>query len=239
MSRYNATSGRRPHPPYAKIARFSAAAIAALGWYALLLQLYLVVVTARTAGISVATAVTNYFSFFTISTNLLIVLVLTLSLKATPSKVSTFARRPTVQSATAVYIAIVGIVYSLTLRNLWAPEGLQKIADVILHDAIPLLYLLYWLMFVLKGAHRDEGSTKDSLRFQNVPAWLAYPAIYLVYSLARGAVTGIYLYPFIDVGKLGYTRVALNAFVLLCVFLGLSLLLVAIARWVPPHETSS
>jgi hypothetical protein len=150
--RYDTTSGLMTHPVYAKIARFSAATIALLGCYALLLQLYLVIVTARATGISVATTVVNYFSFFTISTNLFIAMVLTVSLKRTPSKASTFARRPTVQSAAAVYIAIVGIVYSLALRNLWAPEGLQKIADVILHDAIPILYLLYWLIFVRKGA---------------------------------------------------------------------------------------
>jgi hypothetical protein len=238
MSRYKTTSGLRPHLARAKIARFSATAIASLGWYALLLQLYLVVVTARTAGISVATAVINYFSFFTISTNLLIALVLTLSLKIAPSKASTFARRPTVQSAAAVYIAIVGIVYSLALRNLWAPEGLQKIADVILHDAVPLLYLLYWLMFVRKGADGDKDNSKDSLRFRDIPVWLAYPALYLVYSLARGAITGIYLYPFIDVGKFGYAHVALNAFVILCAFLGVSFLLVAVACWIPPRESS-
>jgi hypothetical protein len=234
MSRCNTTSGLQPHPARAKIARFSAAVIVVLGWYALLLQLYLVIVTARATGVPIETAVTNYFSFFTISTNLLIALVLTLSLKTTPSNTSSFARRPTVQSATAVYIGIVGIVYSLALRNLWAPEGLQKIADVILHDAIPLLYLLYWLIFVRTG----NDTSKTSLGFHDVPIWLAYPALYLVYSLVRGAITGIYLYPFIDVGKLGYAQVALNAFVLLCAFLVASLLLVAIARWMPPRDPS-
>ncbi|MGB6777089.1 MAG: Pr6Pr family membrane protein [Terriglobales bacterium] len=234
MSGYELTSGLPPRPARAKIARFSAAIIVLLAWHALALQLYLVIVTARATGVPVGTAVTNYFSFFTISTNLLIALVLTLSLKTTPSNASTFALRPTVQSAIAVYIVIVGIVYSLALRSLWAPEGLQKIADVILHDAIPLLYLLYWLMFVRTG----NDKSKNSLRFRDVPTWLAYPALYLVYSLVRGAITGIYLYPFIDVGKLGYAHVALNAFVLLCAFLGTSLLLVAIARWMPPRDHS-
>jgi hypothetical protein len=232
VSGYNLTSALPPRPARAEVTRFSATIIALLAWYALTLQLYLVIVTARTTGISVATAVVNYFSFFTISTNLLIALVLTLSLKTTPSNASTLARCPTVQSATAVYIAIVGIVYSLALRNIWAPEGLQKIADVILHDAIPFLYLLYWLMFM------RTGNNKSSLRFRDVPTWLSYPALYLVYSLVRGAITGIYLYPFIDVGKRGYAHVTLNAFVLLCAFLGASLLLVAIARWMPPRDHS-
>jgi hypothetical protein len=189
VSGYSLTFGLRPRPARAKIARFSAAAIAVLGWYALLLKLYLVIVTTRDTGVLVATAVVNYFSFFTNLTNLLVALVLTLSLKTTPSNASTFACRPTVQSATAVYIVIVGIVYSLALRNLWAPEGLQKIADVILHDAIPLLYLLYWLIFVRKNNHNNDKS-KNSLRFRHVSAWLVYPALYLIYSLVRGTITG-------------------------------------------------
>lgn len=177
----------------------------------------------------VTTAIANYFSFFTILTNLLVALVLTFSLRRTSSTLCVYAGRATVQSAVAVYIAIAGIVYSLVLRNLWDPEGLQKIADVILHDAIPVLYLLYWLTFVRK----DKGKDSDSLHFSRVPTWLAYPLLYLVYSLIRGAITGIYLYHFIDAGTLGYARVALNAVVLLLAFLGTSLLLVAIDRWMP------
>jgi hypothetical protein len=205
------------------MARISAAAIALLGWYALLLQLYLVIVTARATGASVTTAVVNYFSFFTILTNLFVASLLTLSLKNKSSKMSTFVRRHTAQSAAALYIAIVGIVYSLVLRNLWAPGGLQRIADVILHDAIPILYVLYWLTFVRKSV--------SSLPFRHILGWLWYPALYLVYSLVRGAITGIYLYPFIDVSQLGYARVAQNALVLMLAFLGASLFLVFIARW--------
>lgn len=208
-------------------ARLAAAAIALLGWYGLLLQLFVVIITARATGVPVATAIANYFSFFTILTNLLVALVLTFSLRRRPSNLSVFAGRAAVQSAVAVYIAIVGIVYSLVLRNLWDPEGLQKIADVILHDAIPVLYLLYWLTFVRKG--KGEGV----LNFSTVPAWLAYPLLYLAYSLVRGAITGIYLYPFVDAGKLGYARVALNAVVLLLAFLGTSALLVTVSRWMP------
>ena len=37
------------------------------------------------------------------------------------------------------YIAIVGITYSLLLRHMWNPQGTQKIADVLLHDVVPVL----------------------------------------------------------------------------------------------------
>jgi hypothetical protein len=65
-----------------------------------------------------------------------------------------------------VYIAIVGIVYSLLLRHIWNPQGWQIVADVLLHDLIPLLYVAYWVIFV----------RKSSLLWKHAVWWLAYPA---------------------------------------------------------------
>jgi hypothetical protein len=48
-----------------------------------------------------------------------------------------------VQSGAAIYIAIVGIVYSFALRHIWDPQGLQKIADMLLHDSLPVLYVAF------------------------------------------------------------------------------------------------
>ncbi len=206
-----------------RLSRYVAMAIALLAWYGLLLQLYVVIVTARSTGAPVATAIVNYFSYFTITTNLLLAMVLTLALQPEASALHRFCARPTVQSAIAVFIAIVGIVYSIALRHVWDPEGLQKIADVVLHDAAPVLYVLYWLLFV----------RKDELQFRDVPAWLAYPAIYTVYSMIRGALTGRYPYHFLDAAVLGYPRTALNIVVLIAAFLGVSCLAVAIGRWMP------
>ena len=45
------------------------------------------------------------------------------------------------------------------------------------------------------------------LRWKDAVAWLAYPGVYLVYILARGAVSGLYPYPFVDVNVLGYAGV--------------------------------
>jgi hypothetical protein len=42
-------------------------------------------------------------------------------------------------------------VYNIILRNLWQPQGSQKIADELLHVAVPLLYVLYWLIFAKKN----------------------------------------------------------------------------------------
>jgi hypothetical protein len=78
-----------------------------------------------------------YFSFFTILTNLIIAVGLTCSLLLADSRWGSFFSL----SGTALYTAIVGALYSFLLRHLWNPEGSQKIADVLLHDVVPLAYV--------------------------------------------------------------------------------------------------
>jgi hypothetical protein len=206
--------------------RISALVGALLGWFALLLQLYLMLVQSPAGALAMVGTVITYFSFFTILTNLLVALVFTATVFSSGTgrpgtRWGQFFRRPTVQAGAAAYIAIVGIIYRLLLRQLWDPHGMQRVADVILHDVIPVGYVLYWLLF----APRTE------LRWRDAVGWLAYPGVYAVYVLARGAVSGLYPYPFMDVNVLGYGGVLTQAAVFLLVFLGMGLLVVAVGRW--------
>ncbi|MEO5946218.1 MAG: Pr6Pr family membrane protein, partial [Chitinophagaceae bacterium] len=103
--------------------------IAVIGWFALILQLYVMLNTNAKNGIAVTTTVINFFSFFTILCNLLVAFSLTFSIIFPKSKLGIFFSKPTTQSAIGLYIVIVGIVYSVALRKIWNPEGLQLIAD--------------------------------------------------------------------------------------------------------------
>ena len=199
--------------------RIYAAVGALLGWFALALQLYLMLVQAL--GPERLGAVITYFSFFTILTNILTALVFTAVALQPKEGWGKWLCRPSVQAATAVYIAIVGMVYQLLLRQLWNPQGAQWVADVLLHSILPVGYVLYWLLF----APRAGLSWKDAV------VWLTYPAAYLVYTLARGAMSGLYPYPFVDVNVLGYGGVLAWAAGFLLVFLGIGLLVVAVGRW--------
>jgi hypothetical protein len=191
---------------------------ALLGWFALALQLYLMLV--QSSGPAMLGTVITYFSFFTILTNLLTALVFTALAFRPETGWGQWFRTPSVQAATAVYIAIVGIIYQLLLRQLWNPQGAQWVADVLLHSVIPIGYVAYWLLF----------GPCTGLNWKTAVAWLTYPALYLVYILARGAVSGLYPYPFVDVNVLGYGGVLARAALFLLVFLGTGLLVVALAR---------
>jgi hypothetical protein len=198
--------------------RIYAAIGALLGWFALALQLYLMLVQAP--GPERLGAVITYFSFFTILTNIWTALVFSAVALQPEGGWGQWLRRPSVQAATAVYIAIVGMVYQLLLRQLWNPQGAQWVADVLLHSIIPVGYVLYWLLFA-PGA---------GLNWKDAVTWLMYPGVYLVYILARGAASGLYPYPFVDVKVLGYGGVLFRAAGLLLVFLGMGLLVVAVGR---------
>jgi hypothetical protein len=123
-------------------------------------------------------------------------------------------------AAAAVYIVVVGLIYALLLRSLWAPTGLHKLADAILHALIPVLFVLWWLLY----------APKQGLRWSEPLRWLAYPLAYFAFSVVLGTLTGRYLYPFADLSNLGTVRVLRNAALLLLLFWGLGMTAVALAR---------
>ena len=181
-------------------------------------QFYLIAAATEATGDGWWLGASRYFGFFTILTNLLVATVLSASLF--PQRLGSWLSSVNVKSATATYIAMVGIVYTLVLHSLWDPEGLQRVADVVLHDVVPVSYVLYWVVLVEKG----------SLRWSGAARWLIYPALYLIYAMVRGAVSGWYPYPFIDAGQLGYAQVSLNALGLITVFAALGLVVVGVDR---------
>jgi hypothetical protein len=198
---------------------------AILGWIGLLIQFPLTIANSHAQGMNLAGGIVVYLSFFTILTNLLVAVALSASLWP-KSRMGNFFSRPSLTAALAAYIATVGIIYSLLLRELWDPEGLQKTADVLLHDVVPLLFVAAWLFTF----------SKARLPWRTVLPWLVYPLAYLGFALIRGALTGRYPYPFIDAAKIGYSAVLGNAAVLLVAFAILCLLIVAIGRWTERHS---
>lgn len=189
-----------------------------VAWFALVGQLYLIIVNRNT---SVVVTLIRYISFFTILTNLLVALCSTFLLRDKTNKGQNFFSRLKTITAIAVYITVVGLVYNLVLRFLWQPQGLQLIVDELLHTVVPILFILFWLLFVPKAG----------LKAKDILPWLLYPFAYIIYILIRGAITGEYPYPFIDVAQLGYDKVLLNSGMLLIVFVVFTLLYVGLDKF--------
>lgn len=198
--------------------RVFAGLLALMGWITLIMQFF------YTTG-----SIINFFSFFTIQSNILVTAATTAIALIPPGNKDNFFTRLSVQTAIALYIFIVGLVYNTVLRGMVAHEGWSLFLDTMLHVVIPILYLIYWAIMRSKGTLEY----KDGLR------WLIFPFLYLTYSLIRGSVVGWYPYPFLNVVENGYPRVFINIAVMIVVFLIAGLLLVAITRFLKKQTASS
>jgi hypothetical protein len=85
--------------------------IAIVAWLALILQLYINIRNAETNGLTPLAATWNFFSYFTVLTNLLVALCLSFILLNPSSSAGRFFSRPYILTAIALYIFIVGLVY--------------------------------------------------------------------------------------------------------------------------------
>ena len=188
-----------------------------IGWVALTGQLYLILLNRK---LSIPETIIQYFSYFTILSNLLVTITSTILLFKPTSTIGKFFSKPTTLTALTIYITVVGLVYNLILRFLWAPHGLQKLVDELLHTIMPLLFITYWYICV----------SKSLLKWKQVYLWLVFPFIYCIYILVRGALTGLYPYPFIDVAILGYNTVFINIAFLVAAFLFIGLLFIGIGK---------
>jgi hypothetical protein len=155
----------------------------------------------------------NYFSYFTILSNILGTAVLLYG------GVATAAGWPPVpdalRGATALYLAATGVVYNLLLTGV-APGQMAEWTDTVVHRITPVVLVLDWLL-VPPGR---------PVPWRRAAWWLAFPVAYLVYTLLRGPLVDWYPYPFIDPRPHGYGHVVVGCAGVAVGFVALTALLV-------------
>jgi len=163
-----------------------------------------------------AHAAVQFFSFFTIISNLLVTLILTAwALRPPDRRPGSGAAR--VAAAAVVYILMTGLVYTLFLRQSHA-SFLGWAVDIVFHHLMPLGYPLFWMSFM----------PKRELNWRDALYWLILPLVFAGASMVRGAMTAEYTYVFLDVSHLGYLRVSLIILALSLPFLGLGTIVVKV-----------
>ena len=165
-------------------------------------------------------AIIRFFSFFTILSNCMVVALLVGQVLPAGNRFHRFAIKNEVATAVSIYIIVVGVVYQTILRKPIPLEGWHRVADDILHLYIPLLMLLYWILFI----------SSKKIDVKTIPYWLIFPAAYFVYTLIRGSIIQFYPYPFVNVTVLGYPKVLFNSVMLVVFFLLLSFMFAGIAN---------
>jgi hypothetical protein len=157
------------------------------------------VATGLLRGTDPAGRVVRVFSFFTIQSNLLTgIAAATLALN--PQRDGRAWRA--VRLASLFGITVTGIVYSAVLADIHEPHGFQEtFVNTLVHYVVPAMAVIGWLVFGPR-----PRITRDSFLLS-----LAFPALWILYTVIRGAFVHWYPYPFVDVDAHGYGVVAVNA----------------------------
>lgn len=130
----------------------------------------------------------DFFSYFTIQSNLLVILWFTLAIFVDHKS---FIFRPFVRSGLLVYITVTMIVFFTLLFK--SNVGLNFVSTYVLHLIMPLAYIIDWFM--------DRPGEKIKLKTSML--WLVYPIIYCIYTLIRGRIVGWYPYYFLSPIRMG------------------------------------
>jgi len=162
----------------------------------------------------------NFFSFFTIQSNLLAVAVfMGSSMLLLRGKQS--ARIQTFRSAATLYMVMTGIIFALLLSGIVARlQTTIPWVNSVLHEVAPAVILADWLF--------DRPSF--GVPFKRALLWAIYPACYAAYSLIRGVLVDWYPYPFLDPRHEGYVTVAIVSVIIAVVVLGVIGLMAWITR---------
>jgi hypothetical protein len=156
----------------------------------------------------------DYFSYFTVLSNLFAAAML---LHGALRPAHTRSRTvELLRGAAVVYILTTGIVYLLLLSG-HAPA--YPWVNAVLHYLMPVAVTLDWLLDPPR-VRLDPART--------VLLWMAFPLLYVLYTLARGAIVGWYPYFFVNPHRGGgYLLVAGD-----CVAVGIGIAaLIAATTW--------
>lgn len=211
-----------------RIARAAFGATSAIVTFGLILQLALSITAESGTGAFESTPdrVANFFSFFTVLSNITVA-VTTGMLAVRLDRGSVIFR--TLRLDGLVAIAVTGVVFHLTLAQLQELTGWNAFADFILHTLSPILCVLGWLLFGPRGA----------LSWRVVLLGVIAPVCWLAYALVRGRLVqdrfgdDYYPYPFLDVQDHGYPIVLVNAALVAVLFLAISSAALALDRRLP------
>jgi hypothetical protein len=137
----------------------------------------------------------EFFSYFTIQSNMIAVAVLFwVALK--PDSEDEQIWRNIIRGAPVLYLGVTGIVFAILLSDL--PLVTVPFANTVLHKLMPVVVVLDWII----------DPPNPGVSFRKALVWMVYPLGWLAYTMMRGYLIGWYPYPFLDPARMdGYRNV--------------------------------
>lgn len=176
--------------------------------------------------------ITNFFSFFTIQSNVAAVVVFLIGAVILVARTGEDPQWFTVLRACVVtYMVVTGIVYNLLLRGVQLPQGATlEWSNEILHVAVPILMLLDWVF--------TPG--RSPVSWKGIWVIIVYPIVWVIYTMVRGPFTPNevlkesywYPYPFLNpnLSHNGYLSVAFYIVLIAVVIAATGAGVIAISR---------
>jgi hypothetical protein len=170
---------------------------AALGIAAIVAQLDRSIDNWHKTGLSVAFGVTNFFSFFTIDSNVGTIVVLLIGAGLVFAKKNDPHWYTVLRAVLVTYMAVTGVVYNLLLRGVELPQGTTvEWSNEVLHVVACAYIVLDW--FIAPG--------RVPLRWRSLRAVVVFPIVWIIYTMIRAPFTtsetlthkAFYPYPFLD-----------------------------------------
>ena len=162
----------------------------------------------------------DFFSYFTVEANTLVLFSLVLAAFALATR-RTSPGLDFYRGAVALYMTTVILIFIVLLSG-YPSSDLTAVPwdNTVLHYIMPIVVMLDWLV------------AGTAFAFRRAVVWLVVPLAYLAYSLIRGAIVGWYPYPFMNPSTHGYVGVAVTSVIIAIILAAITWLVATAPRWV-------
>jgi len=160
----------------------------------------------------------NYFSYFTIQSNLIGVAAFLVAAARWQRGRSNGVEL--LRGGATVYLTVTFVVFALLLSGTDVDTAIPWV-NTVLHGVFPVAVMLDWLV----------TTPSVVIEFRSSLAWLAYPMGWTAYTLVRGPIAGWYPYPFLNPANGGYGTVGLYVVAILVFGLVLCAVVSGVGRW--------
>lgn len=136
----------------------------------------------------------NFFSYFTIQSNILTAIILVVSglsllLSNKEKKLVSLLR-----GSSVLYMSLTAIIFAILLTEIAAKDPyILPWANTIFHRIVPLFVIADWVLL----------PPKNKLNYKDIFFWFIFPLLWLLYSYLRVFLTGWYSYHFLDPNQVG------------------------------------
>ncbi|MCB0918549.1 MAG: Pr6Pr family membrane protein [Actinobacteria bacterium] len=197
------------------VARWVFGTVGAIALLAILAQL--IVVVAGSADLSMAI---NFLGLFGM-TAALVAGISSLMLAANPIRVSgafsAFRMAGLLMAVGTLAMMAMGV------PAFYTPSAAQVLVDALLNVVVPTLVLGSWLFL----------GPRPRLSVKQIGGAVTIPAVWLVYTMLHGAITGFYAYSYLNLAAVGAAALAVNIFFLFFLAVAICVALVYLDKLLP------